>query len=70
MALAALAAAAKSVATIMSAWRKMRNGRKVRVEFFPDGTPKKIEAATDDGIVSIFKAVQSETKPKPNKKTK
>jgi hypothetical protein len=70
VALAAIAAVAKPFATIISAWVKAKTGRKARVEFFPDGSPKRIEATSDDEVISIFEAVQSETKRKPTKKAK
>lgn len=56
-----------ALAGIVTGWLKARAGRTVRVEFFADGTPKKIEAATPEAVVAMFEAVKREAKTKPKK---
>lgn len=53
---------------IIVGWLKGRAGRKVRVEFFADGGPKKIEAQTPEEVISMFNAVSQEARTKPKTK--
>lgn len=52
---------------IIVGWLKGRAGRKVKVEFFADGGPKKIEAPTADEVITMLEAVRREARQKPNK---
>lgn len=52
---------------IIVGWLKGRAGRKVKVEFFADGGPKKIEAPTADEVISMLEVVRREARRKPKK---
>lgn len=55
---------------IVIGYFKARTGRKAKVEFYADGSPKKIEAQTPEQIISMLKAVSHEARPKPKKAAK
>ena len=46
------------------AWIKGRQGRRVRIEFFPNGKVKKIEAQTAEEVLSIAAALKEEARKK------
>jgi C-terminal processing protease CtpA/Prc len=57
-----------AVATIVGVWLHGRFGRKVRVEFYADGKPKRIEAQTPEQLISIIDETRREAQPRPAKK--
>jgi hypothetical protein len=55
---------------IVIGYLKARAGRKTKVEFYADGSPKRIEAQTPEQIISMLNAVSREARPKPKKAAK
>ena len=69
IALASIAIPALTTALVV--WLKGRAGRKVRVQFYPDGKLKNVEAQTPDQVVELVKAVRPEPDAQaPKKKMK
>jgi hypothetical protein len=58
-----------AVAGIIGAWLHGRSGRKVRVEFYADGKPKRIDAPTAAEFTLALEAARREAQPRPAKKT-
>lgn len=54
-----------ALSALIVGWLKGRAGRKAEVEFFADGRPKKIVAATSDEIVAMLEAVRRDARAKP-----
>ncbi len=59
--------AAPVLTAALVAWLKGRPGRKVRVEFYPDGKPKKVEAQTEEQVLKLIKAAREESEPQAPK---
>jgi hypothetical protein len=60
--------AAPVLGMTLVAWLKGRPGRKVRVQFYPDGKLKNVEAQTPEQVVDLVKAVGHEAKSEASKK--
>jgi len=60
-----------AITKVLVAWIQRKPGRKVRVEFHPNGKIKTVEAQTEEQVLSIVKAVNQEGRaklPKAKKK--
>ncbi len=65
--------AAPVLTAALVAWLKGRPGRKVRVEFHPDGKVKNVEAQTPEQVLELVRAASQEAEsqaPKKKKKAK
>jgi Asp-tRNA(Asn)/Glu-tRNA(Gln) amidotransferase A subunit family amidase len=63
-----LASFASSIVTAaLVAWLKGRPGRKIRVQFHPDGKLKTVEAQTPEQVLSIVEALEKEARAKSTK---
>jgi hypothetical protein len=56
------------VAVIIGAWLHGRFGREVRVEFYVDGKPKRIDAPTTAEVNLVLETARREAQPRPAKK--
>ncbi len=57
-----------AVVGIAVAWLHGKFGRKVRIHFYADGKPKKIEAQTPEQVVALIEAARREAQPRLTKK--
>ena len=61
---------APAVAAIVGAWLHGKLGRKVRIEFYADGTVKKVEAPTVEGVTALIEGARVSAQPRPVRKAK
>jgi hypothetical protein len=55
------------VTHVLVAWLQRKPGRKIRVEFHPNGKVKTVEAQTEEQVLSIAKALDQEARAKATK---
>ncbi len=53
------------IASAVAAWLHGRYGRKITIEFFTSGKPKRIEAQTMEQVDALIKLAREEAEPRP-----